>query len=787
MILSIRRRRMLVAVVAAVAGLINVVIAAIPNPVIALDDVQIHLGESGDIVSRYVLLIAAVILLTSVRGLRRGNRLAWDAAAVATALGFIATQARDADGPGVIAGIAMVATLAVSWSACAGRSERPSFRRGIGFLFVGLLGAYLYGVAGLYLLDADFLQATTLVGSITDAARVLVWVAPANIGPPTPTVHYFVDSVRFLVLLVCAATALLVVRASRVTQASSDDRADARRVLDDDGRNGLAYFNLLDDKLYSFTPDRCGFLGYKVVGNVAIALGDPVGPFDRAGNVVDAFLTMCTDAGLEPCLHQASSEYADIYAAGGLTMVKIGEEAIIDLAEFSLDQPGMKTVRKKSNKLARDGVVVEALSAPIDGATMSELRDVSDAWLDTGGHRERSFTLGRFDPAYLRDTTVLVARSPGDGDGPGRIEAFVNLVPVYHGANGNFDLMRKRPDAPASVMDLLFVSMIERFRGRGLRGMNLGLAPLAGITGTTPADRVAHQLYARADRFFNYQGLYEFKNKWRPRWEPRFLVVRSSAAMAGVLPALAVVGEHDGPVTRRPFVPSAHAATSVPRRAVEAIARLPRRSDTWLFGVLVAVVMATQVATIGKPVRFDRWRAAFAVSWDDVKHLRLLRIMTSSLIQTEPGLVWSIVAFAVLALACVTWRIGGRRAVLVWFVADPIATAILFVATQLVAWLGVASVDRYLIDDDSGSSSGMLAVITAAILTFHGRGRHAMFGVLVVSQIAFLAATQKSAYVHHLIAIGVTVAFVTLLDRRRTSPRRETVGAVESSRPTELV
>ena len=487
-----------------------------------------------------------------------------------------------------------------------------------------------------------------------------------------------------MVLVVCVIAAILLVRAARATRADPVDCADARRVLDRYGRNGLAYFNLLDDKLYCFSADRSGFLSYKVIGNVAIALGDPVGAPDRVGEVLDAFVATCAVAGLEPCLYQASSDVGDLYSSRGFTVVKVGEEAIIDFAEFSLDQPGMKTVRKKSKKLRSDGVV-EELAAPIDGATMAELREVSDAWLAAGGHRERSFTLGQLDPAYLRDTTVLVARSPSTGDAAGQIEAFVNLLPTYRSDNGNFDLMRRRPDAPASVMDLLFVSMIEWFHGQGLGGMNLGLAPLAGITGTTPAEWIARTLYDRADRFFNFQGLFEFESKWHPRWEERFLVTRSTAALADVLPAVSMVGQYDEPVTRHPFLPATRSALSSRRRLVGAVASLPRRSDLRLFGLLVGVVIAIQVATIGQPARFQRWHAAFAVSWDDVQQFRVIRVLTSSLIQTVPGMVWSIVAFAVLAALGVIWLIGGRRAALVWFVADPAATVALFAATQLVS------------------------------------------------------------------------------------------------------
>jgi lysylphosphatidylglycerol synthetase-like protein (DUF2156 family) len=79
------------------------------------------------------------------------------------------------------------------------------------------------------------------------------------------------------------------------------------------------------------------------------------------------------------------------------------------------------------------------LPPPIDAGTLAALRVVSDAWLAAGAHRERTFTLGRFDPAYLRDTPVIAVI-----DSVGGIQAFANVLPAYRSPNASFDLMRRR-------------------------------------------------------------------------------------------------------------------------------------------------------------------------------------------------------------------------------------------------------------------------------------------------------------------------------------------------------
>jgi phosphatidylglycerol lysyltransferase len=125
----------------------------------------------------------------------------------------------------------------------------------------------------------------------------------------------------------------------------------------------------------------------------------------------------------------------------------------------------------------------------------------------------------------------------------GRIEAFVNVLPTFRSTEGNFDLMRRRPDSPNGIKDFLFVHLIEHFRDEGLTGMTLGFAPLANIQGDGIIARSLRTLYESESAAFNFKGLYEFKSKWNPRWEPRSLVYRSDLELPKIAFAVARVGE----------------------------------------------------------------------------------------------------------------------------------------------------------------------------------------------------------------------------------------------------
>jgi phosphatidylglycerol lysyltransferase len=131
-------------------------------------------------------------------------------------------------------------------------------------------------------------------------------------------------------------------------------------------------------------------------------------------------------------------------------------------------------------------------------------------------------------------------------DPHGNAVAFANIVPSYRLNEGVIDLMRRLPEAPGGVMDLLFVSLAEYFKNAGYKGLNLGLAPLAGLgaPGSPPLEKAALLFYERFNAFYNFKGLRRFKEKFNPRWEPRYLIYPASWLLPKV--ALAVVRANSG-------------------------------------------------------------------------------------------------------------------------------------------------------------------------------------------------------------------------------------------------
>jgi phosphatidylglycerol lysyltransferase len=98
--------------------------------------------------------------------------------------------------------------------------------------------------------------------------------------------------------------------------------------------------------------------------------------------------------------------------------------------------------------------------------------------------------------------------------------------------------MRFAPESPTGIMDFMFVELMRWSRQEGYRWFNLGMAPLAGLTNRRLSplwSRFGALVFGRGERFYNFQGLKHYKDKFDPEWEPRYLAVPGGIALPMIL------------------------------------------------------------------------------------------------------------------------------------------------------------------------------------------------------------------------------------------------------------
>jgi phosphatidylglycerol lysyltransferase len=306
---------------------------------------------------------------------------------------------------------------------------------------------------------------------------------------------------------------------------------------------------LLGDKAFLFGEAGDAFLMYGAEGRSWIALGDPVGPLERWPELVWRFRELADRYDDWPVYYQISAQRLPLYLDMGLTLLKLGEEARVPLPDFSLDGGPRRGLRRTLSRLEKEGCSFEIVPAADVPLLLPELRGVSDAWLAGKATREKRFSMGRFEEKYLsRFPAGLVRRE-------GRIVAFTNLWSSTGKREISPDLMRQLPDAPEGVMEYLFLRLMLWGREQGFGWFNLGMAPLSGLENRplAPAwSRIGSLIYRFGDHFYSFQGLRQYKEKFGPQWEPRYLASPGGFALPRILTNLSslVSGGIAGAFTR---------------------------------------------------------------------------------------------------------------------------------------------------------------------------------------------------------------------------------------------
>ncbi len=290
------------------------------------------------------------------------------------------------------------------------------------------------------------------------------------------------------------------------------DLEAVRKVIENSAET-YANLALSGDKTLLFSENKQAFMMYAVQGRTWVSLSDPIGPKADAVELMWRFRELCDQHDGRPVFYDVKRKYLPYYLDLGLTLLKTGEEARISLKHFSIEGGTHKKLRYFHNRLEKEGCQFELTEREHTPFLLPELKHVSDAWLTKKRAKEKRFSLGFFDSHYLQHFPTAVVRRNG------KIIAFAN---VFLGAGKeeiSIDLMRYLPKAPQAAMEYLFVELILWSKREGYQWFNLGVAPLSGLedrTLTSAWNRFGAFLFQYGKRFYNFQGLCQYKEKFAP-------------------------------------------------------------------------------------------------------------------------------------------------------------------------------------------------------------------------------------------------------------------------------
>lgn len=518
-----------------VINLISAVTPSLPSRVAWLRDLYpVEIRHSAHLFTA----LSGFSLLILASGLLRRKRVAWMLAQGFLAISVLFNLIKGLDYEESLFAAGLLVLLSVTRKAYTARSDAPSMAQGAKALLASCLFTLAYGTAGFFLLDRAYRVTYDLPGAAQQT--LLMFFAQDNAGviPTTRFARFFADSIYLVGGITLLYSLLMLLRPIllRGEPASQDQRIKARAIAEAHGHSSLASFTLLKDKAYFFSPSGRSFIAYVPKGRGAVALGDPIGPREEAADVIRGFQEFCRLNDWTPGFYQTQPELLELYAQLGFRALKIGEEAVVDLIGFSTSGKSAQDLRSARNKLTKLGHRVEFHQPPLSPGLLQELRGISDEWLGMMNGSEKRFSVGWFDDAYLKETQVVAVRTP-----EGTISAFANLVSEFQLKEITIDMMRHRANMLHGTMDFLFLSLFQHCKEQGFEGFNLGLSALSGVgEAATSArmEKVIFYLYQHLNQFYNFKGLHAYKQKFGPRWEPRYLVFPGYRTLMDVVVAL---------------------------------------------------------------------------------------------------------------------------------------------------------------------------------------------------------------------------------------------------------
>jgi len=351
------------------------------------------------------------------------------------------------------------------------------------------------------------------------------------------------DAPRFLRATMGAIAAALIFAIGRLLRPAPPKRVmleheDLEKVTITVQQSNRTYANLalLGDKTFLSNHKGNAFIMYNTIGRSWVAMGDPIGPAEEWPELLWRFHELCNRYDGWTVFYEIGPEKIHLYLDLDLSVLKLGEEARIPLETFSLEGGARKGLRHSLHKLEKEGCTFEVITPEGIPLLMLELRRISDTWLSEKNTGEKGFSLGFFNEDYLKRFPAGIVRKNG------KIVAFANIWQGAEKEELSIDLMRYVSEAPHDVMEYLFTRLILWGKQEGYRWFNLGMAPLSGIEDRPPAplwNKVGVFIFRHGEHFYNFQGLRQYKGKFDPTWEPRYLACPGGLALPRILTDLA--------------------------------------------------------------------------------------------------------------------------------------------------------------------------------------------------------------------------------------------------------
>jgi lysyl-tRNA synthetase class 2 len=472
-------------------------------------------------------VVSGLLLLMLAHSLRRRKRRAWRAvvALLGASVALHVVKGLDVE-EAVVAAVVLAGLVYYRREFRAKGDPRTRWRA----LGVGLMLVVVSFLLGVLMLGSQLGHVTgdhSVVAVVRHVAFGLVGVhGPLRFDAGGARADGVIgDTLLALGVLTALTVAYLALRTPEPRPHLTPDDEERLRALlaRHGGRDSLGYFALRRDKSLVWSPTGKAAVAYRVVSGVLLASGDPVGDPEAWPGALKEFLALAEDHAWVPAVIGCGEQAGAAWVRAGLTALEIGDEAIVDVAEFGLEGRAMRNVRQCVVHVEREGYTARVRRVrDIPPEELDAVRNATSAWRGAETERGFSMALGRIGDGADPETVLVTAYEDG------RLRGFLHFVPW--GTDGlSLDVMRRDRDADRGLNEFLIVSALRAAPGLGVTRVSLNFAVFRSALergerlGAGPIIRLWRGVLLFASRWFQIETLYRFNAKFRPVWEPRYV------------------------------------------------------------------------------------------------------------------------------------------------------------------------------------------------------------------------------------------------------------------------
>jgi phosphatidylglycerol lysyltransferase len=508
-------------------GIVNIISVATPPLAERMRLAHTYIAVEAIHASNLMVLVLGIALVVTAAFLIKGMRAAWIAALVFSILSVFGNIGKALDYEEALLALFIFLLLISSSSQYRIKTSRKWLRFGITTFLIALFTVCLFDFLSFYFIDKrhfgiDF----TWRQSIYHTAKSFLLFSDDSLQPLTIFGRDFLNIIRFLGVISWLLLIYTIVK-PRIPEDKSRKTArtleKAKEILKEYGRSAVDHFKIAYDKIIFLSENTDGFISYKIANGFAVVLEEPVCAEEDKLDILKEFENYCKKGGFNVVYYRVGEEGLYYYNAMGKRKMLIGQEAIMEVASFTLEGKDKKSLRNGLNSLQKKGVTISVFTPPHEDVLLSELETVSREWLADFNKKELTFSQGSFDKKELQTQDIIAVKNAENG-----VEAFLNIIPDYTPEECTYDMIRRRANAPGGAMDALIVELISYCKQKNYKYLNLGLIPLSGFNEpNTAAEQIMKFASTRVGSFKQYQRLKNFKEKYATIWENKYLIYKN--------------------------------------------------------------------------------------------------------------------------------------------------------------------------------------------------------------------------------------------------------------------